>query len=84
MIRLLLKDLSSVHLPEMVTMQLFHITLPQALEVRSSLAGVLELLIPLISEQEPDTRSTNVMPPQLETMISLLVFEKARSIRHCS
>ena len=83
MIRLLLKDLGPVHLPEMVTMQLFHTALPQALEVRRSLAGALELLIPLIPEQEPDTRSTNVMQPRLETMISLPVFEKARSIRHC-
>ena len=81
MIRLLLKDLSPVHLPGMVTLQLFHITLPRALEVRSSLAGALELLVPLVPEQEPDTRSTNVMQPQLETMISLPVFEKARSIR---
>ena len=84
MIRLLLKDLSPVDLPEMVTLQLFHITLPRALEVRSSLAGALELLVPLVPEQELDTRSTNVMQPQLETMISLPVFEKARSIRHCS
>ena len=83
MIRLLLKDLSPVHLPELVTMQLFHITSPRALEVRSSLAGALELLIPLIPEQEPDTGSTNVMQHQLKTMISLPVFEKARSIRHC-
>ena len=50
MIRLLLKDLSPVYLPEMVTMQLFYIILPRALEVRSSLIGALELLIPLISE----------------------------------
>jgi DNA ligase 4 len=83
MIRLLLKDLSPAHLPEMVTMQLFHTALPRALEVRRSLAMALELLIPLLPEQEPDTRSTSMMQPQLETMISLPVFEKARSIRHC-
>jgi DNA ligase-4 len=48
--------------------------LPRALEVRRSLSGALELLAPAESA---------VMQPQVETMISLPVFEKARSITHC-
>jgi DNA ligase 4 len=83
MIRLLLKDLGPVHVPEMVTMQLFHTLLPRAIQVRRSLGGALELLTSLVPEEEPEDRSTKVMQPLVGTMISLPVFEKARNIKHC-
>ena len=58
------KDLGPVYLPETPYCVAAGTRSPQ-------ISGALELLTPLLPEQEPDTGSTCVMQPQLETMISL-------------
>ncbi len=84
MIRLLLKDLRPATYPETSTLHLFHEPLPQALEIRHSLAQALELLPGITSERKPPhCWDTTEMQPRLGTMVGLPPFEKARGMKRC-
>uniref|UniRef100_A0A8H7NHL9 ATP-dependent DNA ligase family profile domain-containing protein n=1 Tax=Bionectria ochroleuca TaxID=29856 RepID=A0A8H7NHL9_BIOOC len=94
MIRMLSKNYSPAQVPEMLAMSEFHFLLPDILRFQSTIHAAVDLLsAPTIRcmpvQPAADTRdglrvaARRELRPQVGTMATRPIYDKARSIRHC-
>ncbi|KAK5069354.1 hypothetical protein LTR51_008604 [Lithohypha guttulata] len=84
-VRVLLRDLRPVVVPEMLVLQLVHESLPRTLQVLNSLSIALRFVYNEGIRQGKKLSSQDwrmLLQPQAGTMIGLPTFDKARSITH--
>ena len=94
LIRLLLKDLRPVEIPESLALREVHFLMPDLLKIRTSLSDAVELLncdtvrrmprgpTPGMEKQLKELALSEIQP-LVGTMIGLQPFQEARSLKHC-
>ena len=93
-VRLILKDLRTVQMPERILLKEFHFLLPDLLAMQNDLEAAVKLLGSKTFvgwPSNPDYRSVQTLKavaaaafePQMGVMLTRQPYDKARSIKHC-